>query len=464
MNKIRAVLFALFIAGSIPLVVSASYVWTGNGVYNEASQGSSWDVSADEIVKEYNPGRVYSIDDLSTYSAYISNISTMVGNNIRDGFYWYNESRLGYVKLIKVKPGQEVSFLFSEERYVYFAEYSSDYTLLNEGSWITTGDKLKLMNGTEWIMLVFRNPNGDLGEGAGKDTRITVSDISSLTLKYLILEPFVYTLDLNGGSYENNTGSITMERLGVARLKLPIPVKSGYVFTGWKASDGKLYEEELPVEYNKALFTNAKLSAVWEEIVPQKIEFDRENAILDKDNGECLHITAKVYPESALDTTVKWSSSDEKVAIVDSNGNVTAKSPGKAIITATASNGVKQSCTVYVMGFEVSVPDYCSLDENYEIKINIFYNGEAGMNNRKHVVLMADERIELVRVGDIKTSYEVLAESSLEYNGKFKNVEAGEYLVDTTDSVSVYYRLKSVDEIKKSGDYEGNVTFTVSVY
>ncbi len=464
MNKIRAVLFAVLITGLIPIMVSASSIWTGKAVYNEELQGSCWGVKADEIVKEYNPGRVYDIDDLSSYSAYISNNSVMVGNNISEGFYWYNKSRLGYVKLIKVKPGQEVSFLFSEERYVYFAEYGSDYILLNEGSWITTGDRQKLSDKTEWIMLVFRNPNGDLGEGAGRDTEINVEDISNLTLKYLILEPFVYTLDLNGGSYGNHTGSITMERLGVEELKLPIPVRKGYVFAGWKAEDGKIYQNELPVEYNSVLFSNASLEAVWEEIHPQRIEFDRENAVLDKEGAEKLRIVAKVYPETAFDTSIKWSSSDENVAVVDSNGEVTAVNPGKAVITGTTENGIQAQCTVYVMGFEVSVPAYCSLDQSYEISVNIFYNGEKEMDGRKHVVLMADESIELVRVGDSRTRYEVLSESATEYNGVFKSIEAGECLADTMDSITVYYRLRSANEIKKSGDYEGNITFTVSVY
>lgn len=464
MNKIKAILFAVLTVGLIPLVVNASAMWSGNSVYNEALIGDSWNVEADEIVKEYKPGRVYSIDDLASYSAYISNINTLVGKNIRDGFYWYNKSRLGYVKLIKVKPGQEVSFLFSEERYVYFAEYSSNYTLLKEGSWITTGDKLVLQSNTEWIMLVFRNPNGDLEEGAGNDVEIVVDDISGLSLKYLILEPFVYTLNLNGGIYNGKIDSITVKRLGVAKLNLPVPVRKGYSFVGWKASDGKIYKNGLPVKYNKALFSDASLEAVWSEILPQRIEFDRENAILDKDSREKLKITAKVYPETALDTTVKWNSSNEDVAIVDANGNVTPISPGKAEITAIASNGVKQNCTIYVMGFEVNIPAYCSLDESYEIRVNIFYNGEPGMSGRKHVALITDEQVELVRVGDVKTRYDVLAESSPEYNGKFTNIQKGEYLVDTMDSVVVYYRLKATDEIKKSGDYEGNITFTVSVY
>ena len=38
-----------------------------------------------------------------------------------------------------------------------------------------------------------------------------------------------------------------------------------------------------------------------------------------------------------------------------------------------------------------------------------------------------------------------------------------EFFADTTDSEKVYYRLSEKEAIKKAGDYEGNVTFTVSV-
>ena len=54
--------------------------------------------------------------------------------------------------------------------------------------------------------------------------------------------------------------------------------------------------------------------------------------------GKSVTLTATVTPEEiAADTTVTWSSSDEAVATVDSNGNVTAVATGNATITATAS-------------------------------------------------------------------------------------------------------------------------------
>ena len=52
--------------------------------------------------------------------------------------------------------------------------------------------------------------------------------------------------------------------------------------------------------------------------------------------GKSVTLTATVTPEEiAADTTVTWSSSDEAVATVDSNGNVTAVATGNATITAT---------------------------------------------------------------------------------------------------------------------------------
>ena len=66
--------------------------------------------------------------------------------------------------------------------------------------------------------------------------------------------------------------------------------------------------------------------------------------------GDTATLTATVQPEDATNKTVNWSSSDETVATVDNNGNVTAVKAGTATITATAADGSGDSatCTVTV--------------------------------------------------------------------------------------------------------------------
>ena len=377
-------------------------------------------------------------------------------------FYWYNKSRLGYIKLIKVTPGQEISFLFSAEKYVYCAEYSGDFKLLADGIWLTTGDVFKLNAQTEWIILVFRNATGDLSAGGGVSYEIRVSDIANLTHKYLILQPFTYTFKLNGGNYNGSTNTFTMERLGVARMNLPTPKKEGYIFTGWKASDGRVYETTIPVEYNQALFGHSTLEATWSPVQPSQITLNKTDFVMEENSGETVKLIATVKPDNAVDKSVVWSSSDSTVASISNTGVVTPHKSGRAVITAKTVNGYTATCVVYVMGFKISLPEYCMLNECYEIKIDVYNNGSSSSEGRKHILLNTDKSVEIVRVGDEITSCMVLAETAPLYEGEYCKPNTG-CIVNTMESMSVFYRLKSSEDITKNGDYEGLVTFNVSV-
>lgn len=52
--------------------------------------------------------------------------------------------------------------------------------------------------------------------------------------------------------------------------------------------------------------------------------------------GNSVTVTATVTPDNATNTIINWTSSDEKVATVDSNGKVTAVAAGNATIKATS--------------------------------------------------------------------------------------------------------------------------------
>ncbi len=75
---------------------------------------------------------------------------------------------------------------------------------------------------------------------------------------------------------------------------------------------------------------------------------------LELTEGGTSQLTATVLPENATNKKVTWSSSDESIALVDQNGNVTAQNLGGTMtalttITATTEDGnYKASCTVVV--------------------------------------------------------------------------------------------------------------------
>ena len=81
---------------------------------------------------------------------------------------------------------------------------------------------------------------------------------------------------------------------------------------------------------------------VTEKTTHVKAFYEVESITLDSNEGKLTvgnshTIKATVAPEEvAAETTIEWSSSNEKVATVDSNGKVTAVSSGNATITSTA--------------------------------------------------------------------------------------------------------------------------------
>ncbi len=70
------------------------------------------------------------------------------------------------------------------------------------------------------------------------------------------------------------------------------------------------------------------------------------------EEGQSEKLTATITPDYATNKEVTWTSSNETIAVVDSTGQVTAKSvpglTGKVIITASDSKGHTASCTVTV--------------------------------------------------------------------------------------------------------------------
>ena len=82
--------------------------------------------------------------------------------------------------------------------------------------------------------------------------------------------------------------------------------------------------------------------------------------------GDVARLTATVEPADATDKTVVWNSDSPEIAEVDQEGNVTAKSAGEAVITAT-SGDVSGTCTVVVSKRIIPVTSVAVIPEYVEL-------------------------------------------------------------------------------------------------
>ncbi|MGX8850249.1 leucine-rich repeat protein [Amedibacillus sp. YH-ame10] len=65
--------------------------------------------------------------------------------------------------------------------------------------------------------------------------------------------------------------------------------------------------------------------------------------------GKTLKLTAQINPSNTTqDKTLRWTSSDEKIASVDENGNVLAHREGTVQIRVTTSNDMQATCTITI--------------------------------------------------------------------------------------------------------------------
>ena len=108
----------------------------------------------------------------------------------------------------------------------------------------------------------------------------------------------------------------------------------------------------------------APSESVVKKVAPTGIVLDEVNMTLDLNGNTVKDLSAVITPENVNDTSVIWSSNNESIATVSSNGTITAYSEGKAIITAATENGKNASCVVTVMNSYIEPPIEASPQAN----------------------------------------------------------------------------------------------------
>ena len=193
--------------------------------------------------------------------------------------------------------------------------------------------------------------------------------------------------------------------------------------------------------------TTVKVSVVQ---MPESIALKEKEASLPI--GRKTKLTASVMPTTASERGVVWSSSDESVATVDKNGNVTAVSPGKATITAAckADESIRASipveCVLPVESISVDVKEYVlSMGESVAISPVVLPETATNRSVKYYVrnprVCTVDENGLLVTRGGGQTTVIVMAQDG--------------------SGVETSFTVRSVVEIESASFLEKNVRTTV---
>lgn len=118
--------------------------------------------------------------------------------------------------------------------------------------------------------------------------------------------------------------------------KAPLVSGKKYVYTvrAYNKSSkkwGKYNTKGVSVTVPKKNSTPAK-------VLVQSVQIDSITTAIETKGGT-YQFTSKVLPANATNKTLKWTSSNPKVATIDQNGKVTAVTEGETTITATATDG-----------------------------------------------------------------------------------------------------------------------------
>lgn len=167
-------------------------------------------------------------------------------------------------------------------------------------------------------------------------------------------------------SIELNESDVTMtvgDSLGITAKILPEDAKTKSL--DWTSSDNKIVtvsDGTLKAKSAGTAVVTAKaeneIKATCNVTVTDKevTSITLSSANVSVKEGKKIQLTAKTQPSDAPSGVLEWSSSDDEIAIVNSEGFVTGVKSGIASITCKSQNGKEASCTVTVKSEKVTNP------------------------------------------------------------------------------------------------------------
>ena len=220
-----------------------------------------------------------------------------------------------------------------------------------------------------------KNTNGLVAALSSEDTTLPSCEYGTLYLlgennetKCFVLNSDAYYAKII--PYDDGTMSIsvvTTDENGLA---------TGKAFKDVQLINGAGFELNLD-DMDAGLKTDAGTTVEKEDYIPvTDIDISGAGEIAA---GAAAQLSAKIYPIIATNQTLIWESSNEAVATVDENGNVTGIAEGTATISASSGDGVaeKRTVTVYTpaTGIELNLESLSmTSEETYPIVASVSGN------------------------------------------------------------------------------------------
>ncbi len=357
---------------------------------------------------------------------------------------YYNFSQpsgdLSYVEI-----NSDASFSFVDRNELGVREYKGKYTM-NDGM----------------LTLTYYE------EGTAKTIQMLIQDRETLVLQndvgvsatgdiFSITEPVPPTV------------TIPCEKLTVKEKSQKVEASSGSFNLGVKASPADTTDEIIYRSNDEKIVTvdgsgnatagskvgkttievtcgSQKLTISFETTTPKATGVKLDQNVIKMSMNETRKLKATVVPSTA-DQSVKFKSSDSKVAKVDKNGNITGVLPGKAKITVTASDGASSYCNVYVEGETVI----------FEMEDNVSVKAASGQKipYKAYLIICQEDYYDKQDV-TLEVEFHTAYTSALDIDGN-GNVYAKGAIYDTVD-IPVYFTWNDGSSLNVTSQ-----TFTVHV-
>lgn len=196
------------------------------------------------------------------------------------------------------------------------------------------------------------------------DAKLVPADATDVKLAYESSDESIATVDETGKVTAVANGECTITTYVIAKTEDTDASEPSAVVV--EAADSEEADDSVATMPEDLAAIDSAFGVVPEDLKAETkvtVTTNVESVTLDKTEGvltvgNTVTVTAAVTPDTATNASVTWTSSDEAIATVDSEGKITAVAPGIATITATSDSNPDASAAyaVTVQAKKVVVP------------------------------------------------------------------------------------------------------------